>query len=55
MKKDTSFRSAISIKGKVEISLVWLGSRIGLQIISDLYGIAKCTIFQIVKESCILV
>jgi hypothetical protein len=55
MKKDTRFRSDVSVERRVAISLVQLGSRNGLQIIGDLFGVAKCTVSQIVREFCSLV
>ena len=50
MKKDTRFRSVVSVERRVAISLVRLGSGNGLQIIGDLFGVAECTVSQIVRE-----
>jgi hypothetical protein len=49
MKKDTRFRSVVSVQRRVTISLVWLGNGNGLQIIGDLFGVAKFTVSHIVR------
>jgi hypothetical protein len=55
IKNDTSFRTDNSIERRVEIFLVWLGSGNGLQIIGDLFGVAKYIVSQIIREFCNLV
>ena len=46
------FRDAVSVEKRVAISLVRLGSGNGLQIVGDLFGVAKCTVSRIVREFC---
>jgi len=51
-KNDTKFRNAISVEKRIAISLIRLGSGNGLQIVGDLFGVAKCTVSGIVRQFC---
>ncbi len=51
-KQHTSIKNPISMEDKVVMSLIWLGSGNGLQLVGDLFGVAKGTISMIVKKFC---
>jgi hypothetical protein len=40
------------MEDRVAMSLIWLGSGNGLQLVGDLFGVTKGTILVIVKEFC---
>ena len=49
-KEDTHFRVTVPVQERIAMSLHRLDSDGGLQIIDDLYGVHKNTLFIIVKE-----
>jgi hypothetical protein len=51
-KQHTSISNPTSMEGRVAMSLIWLGSGNGLQLVGDLFGVTKGTISVIVKEFC---
>jgi hypothetical protein len=49
-KQHTSIRNPILLEDRVAMSLIWLGSGNGLQLVGDLFGVTKGTISVIVKK-----
>jgi hypothetical protein len=54
-KQDTNYRNSITVERRVAMSLVRLGSGNGLQIVGDLFGVAKSTVSKIVRDFCRMV
>jgi membrane protease subunit (stomatin/prohibitin family) len=51
-KQHISIINPTSMEDRVAMSLIWLGSGNGLQLVGDLFGVTKGTILVIVKEFC---
>jgi hypothetical protein len=51
-KQHTYFRNPILMEDRVAMSLIWLGSGNGLQLVGDLFGVTKGTISVILKKFC---
>ena len=54
-KNDTNYRNCITVERRVAMSLMRLGSGNGLQIVGDLFGVAKSTVSVIVEDFCRMV
>ncbi|KAG0602517.1 hypothetical protein M758_10G019700 [Ceratodon purpureus] len=51
-KNDTCMRSNISVETRIAVSLCRWGTRNGLLLIREVYGIAECRASCVVKEFC---
>ena len=52
VKQNTRFRKAISLRKRVAITLWVLATTVEYRTVGHLFGVARCTVCCIVKETC---